>query len=268
MKGIKNNTFQKNLIKEKGITLIALVITIIIIIILSSISISFVVGNKGIITTANYTKKITTTQVEKDDINMAYNALMIDKYAYKTNSITVDNFKRELSSTGRDMNDFDIMLDSKNNANIYFKNTKNEYLIGYKGKVESIADSQRNFVYKYYNEEEQKRYMVFVTTTQTLNTDYVKFIITVDGKTFEKNIGTVYEKLLISSVSNKTLYATKLESNFITGYVIGGIPDDFSEIKVQTVFKTYLSNEEIYSSQITTINNIEDVMEWKDAVEI
>ena len=58
---------------DKGITLIALVITIIVLLILAAISIATLTGNNGILTRANEAKEQTIVGKEKEEISTAYN---------------------------------------------------------------------------------------------------------------------------------------------------------------------------------------------------
>ena len=70
---------QKN--KQRGITLIALIVTIIVLIILAGVSISMVVGDNGIITQAQRAKK-DTEQAQKDEDNI------LNSYEDKINEYT------------------------------------------------------------------------------------------------------------------------------------------------------------------------------------
>ena len=70
----------KNVIKgEKGITLIALIITIIVIMILLYVAINVNLGNNGVITQAQRGKEQTTISWEKEQIEMAYKAAEMEK---------------------------------------------------------------------------------------------------------------------------------------------------------------------------------------------
>ena len=64
---------------NKGITLIALVITIIVLLILAGISIATLIGDNGILTKANEAKTGTVTREEKEQIGLAYNAARTEK---------------------------------------------------------------------------------------------------------------------------------------------------------------------------------------------
>ena len=63
---------------NKGITLIALVITIIVLLILAGISIAMLTGNNGLLTKANSAKTETTKAEVMERINMELNAAYAD----------------------------------------------------------------------------------------------------------------------------------------------------------------------------------------------
>ena len=65
MKGISN----------KGVTLIALVITIIVLLILAGVSIAMLTGENGILTQATESKKANTIGAEKEQIGLAMQSL-------------------------------------------------------------------------------------------------------------------------------------------------------------------------------------------------
>ena len=65
--------------KQKGITLIALVVTIVVLLILAGISISMLGGENGIITQAKKSRDETTLGEIKEEINVAWGKLYIDK---------------------------------------------------------------------------------------------------------------------------------------------------------------------------------------------
>ena len=67
--------------EQKGITLIALVITIIVLLILAGVSIAMLTGNNGILTQANNAKSDTAVAEAVERINMELNALYGDVLA-------------------------------------------------------------------------------------------------------------------------------------------------------------------------------------------
>ena len=72
--------FRKKIFKNtKGITLIALVVTIIVLLILAGVSIAMLTGNNGVLTQGKRTKEETEIAEEKEAISLAMNALKIQK---------------------------------------------------------------------------------------------------------------------------------------------------------------------------------------------
>ena len=85
----------KKILNEKGITLIALVVTIVILLILAGISISLLSGENGIISQANKSKVQTEIGNEKEIVNLAAtSARGIGKWG----DILEDNLKEELNN--------------------------------------------------------------------------------------------------------------------------------------------------------------------------
>ena len=68
----------KKTLKEKGITLIALVITIIVLLILAGVSIAMLTGDNGIVTQANNAKVEQSHGAVKEGISLAYNEYQIE----------------------------------------------------------------------------------------------------------------------------------------------------------------------------------------------
>lgn len=69
---------------EKGITLVALVVTIVVLLILAGVSISLVVGQNGMITKATESKKAQEKAYAQDMIQDALKAMEIDVLSGKT----------------------------------------------------------------------------------------------------------------------------------------------------------------------------------------
>ena len=79
--------------KAEGITLIALVITIIVLLILAAVSIATLTGENGILTKATRAEERTKTETEKEQIGLAYNAAMADNDG---KGVTQSYFETEL----------------------------------------------------------------------------------------------------------------------------------------------------------------------------
>ncbi|MCI8547534.1 MAG: hypothetical protein HFJ38_01455 [Bacilli bacterium] len=109
--------------QEKGITLIALVITIIVLLILAGVSIVMLTGENGILTQADNAKDETIIGEEKEQISLGYNNYKILKMEEMDNPILV-------------VEGADVIGSEKEDWIITFKKTKHEYLLTGEGDIE------------------------------------------------------------------------------------------------------------------------------------
>ena len=93
----KKGEKDKNM-RNKGITLIALVITIIVLLILAAVSIATLTGQNGILTRATDSKTQTEIAEEKEAINLAYSGAVAEKRG--TGDITASDLNREFGTNG------------------------------------------------------------------------------------------------------------------------------------------------------------------------
>ena len=90
---------------QKGITLIALVITIIVLLILAGVSIAMLTGPNGLLTRAEDSKIATVEGRVRDAVSVAVSNARITKYQTSNNvtdatgTITVDDIKAEVEDT-------------------------------------------------------------------------------------------------------------------------------------------------------------------------
>ena len=83
--------------RQKGITLIALIVTIIVLIILAGIAISMLTGDNSILSNATEARDKTLEAQVHENIMLAYNAALIDKMKnYKTDEQLLEQFDTEL----------------------------------------------------------------------------------------------------------------------------------------------------------------------------
>lgn len=75
---------------QKGITLIALVITIIVLLILAGVSIAMLTGDNGILTQANNSKYTTSRAEAVEKINLALNAVKTEVYSQRVDTANWD----------------------------------------------------------------------------------------------------------------------------------------------------------------------------------
>ena len=93
----KKGEKDKNM-RNKGITLIALVITIIVLLILAGVSIATLTGQNGILTRATDSKTQTEIAEEKEAISLAYSGAVAEKRG--TGDITASDLNREFGTNG------------------------------------------------------------------------------------------------------------------------------------------------------------------------
>ena len=82
--------------KERGITLVSLVVTIIILIILAGVSINLILGNNGVIEKAKGAKEINSEQSAKEKLELEIGNISIDKFSIETyNEEYFDNYMQQ-----------------------------------------------------------------------------------------------------------------------------------------------------------------------------
>lgn len=87
-------------IMEKGITLIALVVTIVVLLILAGVSINMVLGNNGLITKAKDAKDATKYATIKDEYDMYKASKSMDKLIGSNSTETFEEFITKLENNG------------------------------------------------------------------------------------------------------------------------------------------------------------------------
>lgn len=111
---------EKFLKQKKGITLIALVITIIVLLILAGISISMLSGDNGILQKATDAKELTGVGQEKETIALAYNSALAKKVSNGDSSeVTAGDLNTELTNQGATANGDDPITVIFDSGNIY-----------------------------------------------------------------------------------------------------------------------------------------------------
>jgi Tfp pilus assembly protein PilE len=85
--------------KNKGVTLIALIITIIVLLILAGVSISLVVGDNGIVNKSQNAASETNKAQIQEEIQLAYSNAKLDKYDSSKDAEMATLIKTELEKT-------------------------------------------------------------------------------------------------------------------------------------------------------------------------
>lgn len=124
------NTLKKQV---KGITLIALVVTIIVLLILAGVAISLTIGNNGIISRAINARDKTIVADEEEAITLAYAARKMDDY---TKNVTASDLQEELSNANRDTR----VTSSGDDLIVLYNDTNHRYRINQNGEIERLED--------------------------------------------------------------------------------------------------------------------------------
>ncbi len=123
---------------NNGITLIALVITIIVLLILAGVSIGMLTGDNGILTQATESKKANTAGAEKEQIGLAMQSLKMKKQADNISTIvkSAELQKQLLDDGAKNV----IVEDGGNNKLIVtYQESKNKYTVNQDGKIDESA---------------------------------------------------------------------------------------------------------------------------------
>ena len=124
--------------QANGITLIALVITIIVLLILAGVSIAMLTGENGILTQAQNASKQTDIGEEKEQIALAYNGAVTKK---QSTDITADDLNEQFNANGVN----NATASGENPITVTFTEedgTTRTYTIDANGKISEAGSSQ------------------------------------------------------------------------------------------------------------------------------
>ena len=118
-----NKLVKKGKQKNNGITLIALVITIIVLLILAGVTISTLTGDSGILTKVQTAKENTVVGTEEEQIKTAYLAAKINMLGDSVNAAQVKKELDNLVGKGK------TKVSGSTKIKVHFVDTDNEYMI-------------------------------------------------------------------------------------------------------------------------------------------
>ena len=131
-------TLRNKKIEERGITLIALVITIIVLLILAGVALSALTGDSGILNNAESAKGSTNLANAKEQVALAVQGALTRGYAEGIGVITRDNLKNELENiVGQEGKDYTL---SEGDASWTIKVGEYETLVHANCKTEQNGD--------------------------------------------------------------------------------------------------------------------------------
>ena len=125
---------------KKGITLIALVVTIVVLLILAGVSISLVLDNNGIIAKSKDARNSAIESDEKEKVEMAYVSAALKKLG---DTVTAEELQEELDSsvgTGKT----DVTTNGDDTLNVLFSDTEHNFNVD-EGKVEKAKPITNNY---------------------------------------------------------------------------------------------------------------------------
>lgn len=118
---------------QKGVTLVALVVTIIVLLILAGVSVAMLTGDNGILTQANSAKNKTNTSKNEELIRLTYNAAKLRFAAASKDDkgkTFVDLLRDEASSSKYDVN-IDETYEGSGLYTFSFADSKIEYTLDF-----------------------------------------------------------------------------------------------------------------------------------------
>lgn len=177
---------------NKGITLIALIVTIIVLLILAGVTIVTLTGDNGLITKANEAKTVTEEAKLKDEVQLAFIEYEADRH---TNPQA--NLENNLKSIFEKMYGTGNITVSKSGKNykVNVKNSKTTYRVRYTGEVEKYEEmAVTNNLYEYLDEESGTLYLGATPKTN--------YLLVQSGHSYYNwpNIGKNYDKSKILKI--------------------------------------------------------------------
>ncbi len=196
--------------KNKGITLISLVITIIILIILASVAIYLGLSNNGIFNRANEAKELTNKQTATEIINLKITTAQMNKYAEKQEMPTLkelslilgnDNEIEYVTETSKVAStEYDVP--SENPTSIYTKLSKYPYEFEINSSLQlasingvKVANNTQNTLCEWKKYMMNENGYVIGTEEITLPNEFIELIVKVSGGGYAEQYHVIYDAL-------------------------------------------------------------------------
>lgn len=250
-----------NINKNKGITLIALVITVVVLLILAGVSIAMLTGENGILNQAKKAKEETEIASEEEKVKLATSGALLQDNA---GSIIQSNLQSELSKYF-DTEDFSVSSGTNDEG-------KNGFIVTV---TESVKEGRKYFVSQNGNVEKYKEPQVAELTDIYLNLyDDGTLVFSnnselMEGKTLEKSYGNIKGKTFGYEMSGNTM-TTRLPYITIENITQDNFQEAIEQIMAETskIKKVVIENEIVPDSMaywfycltnLTEISGIENL---------
>ena len=158
--------------RNRGITLIALVISIIVLLILAGISISMLSGENGLLKRAGQARDDTIIGEEREQVELAYISAAVKKLG---DDVTYQDLQDELD-TSVGTNKTEVTRNANSTLNVLFKDTEHNYNVD-NGRVAKV-DDDNTIVSSIDDAEKLKNYYI----SNNFTDGEVHELNTVDGK--------------------------------------------------------------------------------------
>ena len=169
---IGGKTNEKKLEQEKGITLIALVITIIVLLILAGVSIAMLTGENGILSQAQNAKNKTEEAEEIEKIQLSANEAQLGNSGYQ--ELTEENLQKEIDEQFGS-GSVKVYANEKNAFSFIFQNEETNYRLEKDGSLNKI-----DIALKINNVDDFRSFMNEVNSGNTFENQYVYLLENID----------------------------------------------------------------------------------------
>ena len=218
--------------EQKGITLIALVVTIIVLLILAGIAVLMVTGDNSVINKAAESKEMTEQAKEEETMKLAVqDALAEGKGEIDLNGTGEGSLKKALQKEG---------INSYFNGIITLKNKK-KYIVDNKGNIKPITSSTKQWKLKQDNDNDEKVSVgdLLAPTVTTVQNERF-YVISVDNnyvtllaqRRVDKNSNKQTDNMSTTEYGDNNIYNGSLVQEIINNYVQNLTGLDLEDVEV------------------------------------
>ena len=257
--------------KQKGITLIALVVTIIVLLILAGVSIAMLTGNNGILTQGKRAKEETTVGHEKEAVQMAYAGAKAKKLGEE---VTAEDVNEQLTINGENA----TATEGTNKIIVTFTSGK-VYTIDQSGKITQKTPAKKGtLAYMYEKAEGCTKTDGSCTNAEHLHIgDYVNLANPEEGKIDISATDSGMDNAGLEGITAQTFEISKTNNkNQLSWRVLGENENGEIELIAGSPMKSnntlggkenpylYLYGAKAYENGETILDNICELYKTKD----
>lgn len=207
--------------KNKGITLIALIVTIIVLLVLAGIGISMIVGDNGILTKALLAKNSTAIAEDKENQDFNTSNQLIDKYTTASRGAETSNLISDVTFSVIEKKGYSIKIQisvnstNSDDARIYYVFKDGEVVNGGTSNIITINSLKLNTEYSIQCAVIDKQGKIKASLSQTVKTENYEMLYT--GTSFS-NIVSGFNPFRVDSAPG---YAAYYQGS--SGYVLAAL---------------------------------------------